>query len=394
MEHNEEYTLTETLYPIVEKNLSEKNKTKEFMTKIKKYADSHAEILLSVDMSKRLIFSDADKNIVYTVTGLDPDIIAKAVKASPIIKPNWRIATNPFYISCLFAARYYLLNKKESEMEAVIVYMSYVLYTTSHKGSFPYPPNKQVMDYTMNNLSNRYLIKQVGTIQGMIEHTVINAISGRYKEDLKDCSDANVKDILSALETRMSSVVKYIATEYYKHHASGDYLFHEEDSEEEGNYHLSDNISFKIDRIVKLVAASIISEGFDYQTCVKRAINLNSGASNKKLEPMLRTIIEEDMQGIADMISDIITLYIYKGSASNSINDIRTMKFISEALQIYKSNSQDEVTTRVKEKLRYWIDITSEKYGRNFISKGKTSLDTYRRAIYTCFIFKIVECSK
>lgn len=394
MEYDENYTLLNSLYPTVEKNLSDKNNTKELMNKIKKYADSHAEILLSVDMSKRLIFSDSDKNVVYTLTGLDPDTISKAVKASPIIKPNWRIATNPFYISCLLAARYYEMNKKKAEMEAVIVYMSYVFYTTSHKGSFPYLPNKQIMDYTMNNLSNRYLIKQVGTIQGMIEHTVINAINGRYEKDLQDCNDENVKDILSALETRMSSVIKYIATEYYKNHKSGAYLFHEEDNEDENDYHVSDNISYKIDRVVSTVTSSIISEGFDYQTCVKRAINLNSGSSNKKLEPMLRTIIEEDMQGIRDMISDIITLFMYKGKTGNNINDIKTMKFVSEALQVYKSNSQDEVTTRVKDKLKDWIMLTSEKYGRNFISKGKTSLDTYRRAIYTCFIFKIVECSK
>ena len=392
--NNEEYTLLNKLYPSVEENLSNPNNVKKLIKTIQKYADSHSDILNSVDMSQRLIFSDKDKNVIYEVTGLEPSIIAKAVKESPIIKSTWRIATNPFYISSLLAARFFELNKKKPEMSAVIVYMSYVLYTTSHKGSFPYLPNKQIMDYTMNNLSNRYLIKQVGTIQGMIEHTVINAINGRYEKDLQVCSDIYIKDILSALETRMSSVIKYIAQEYYKNHESGAYLFHEEDSEDENNYHISDNISYKIDRIVNLVSASIISEGFDYSTCVRRAINLNPGSSAKKLEPMLRTIIQDDMQSIKPMISDMLTLFIYKSAPGNSINDLRSSKFISESLQIYKSNSQDEITTRIKDRLKKWIEITSSKYGRNFISKGKTSLDTYRRSIYTCFVFKIVECCK
>ena len=391
---NEEYTLLNKLYPTVEGNLSNLNNVKKLIKAIQKYADSHSDILNSVDMSQRLIFSDKDKNVIYEVTGLEPSLIAKAVKESPVIKSTWRIATNPFYISCLLAARFFELNKKKPEMNAVIVYMSYVLYTSSHKSSFPYVPNKQIMDYTMNNLSNRYLIKQVGTIQGMIEHTVINAINGRYEKDLQDCSDIYIKDILSALETRMSSVIKYIASEYYKNHDSGAYLFHEEDSEDENNYHISDNISYKIDRIVNLVSASIISEGFDYSTCIKRAINLNPGASSKKLEPMLRTIIQDDMESIKPMISDMLTLFIYKSTVGNTINDLRTSKFISESLQIYKSNSQDEITTRIKDRLKKWIEITSSKYGRNFISKGKTSLDTYRRSIYTCFVFKIVECCK
>lgn len=392
--NNEEYTLLNRLYPVVEETLSNPNNVKKLIKTIQKYADAHSDILNSVDMSQRLIFSDKDKNVIYEVTGLEPLVIAKAVKDSPIIKSTWRIATNPFYISCLLAARFFELKKKKPEMNAVIVYMSYVLYTTSHKGSFPYLPNKQIMDYTMNNLSNRYLIKQVGTIQGMIEHTVINAINGRYEKDLQECSDVYIKDILSALETRMSSVIKYIAQEYYKNHESGAYLFHEEDSEDENNYHISDNISYKIDRIVNLVSASIISEGFDYSTCVRRAINLNPGSSSKKLEPMLRTIIQDDMESIKPMISDMLTLFIYKSTPGNSINDLRSSKFISESLQIYKSNSQDEITTRIKDRLRKWIDMTSSKYGRNFISKGKTSLDTYRRSIYTCFVFKIVECCK
>ena len=391
---NEEYTLLNKLYPTVEGNLSNQNNVKKLIKAIQKYADSHSDILNSVDMSQRLIFGDKDKNVIYEVTGLEPSLIAKAVKESPVIKSTWRIATNPFYISCLLAARFFELNKKKPEMNAVIVYMSYVLYTSSHKSSFPYVPNKQIMDYTMNNLSNRYLIKQVGTIQGMIEHTVINAINGRYEKDLQDCSDIYIKDILSALETRMSSVIKYIASEYYKNHDSGAYLFHEEDSEDENNYHISDNISYKIDRIVNLVSASIISEGFDYSTCIKRAINLNPGASSKKLEPMLRTIVQDDMESIKPMISDMLTLFIYKSTVGNTINDLRTSKFISESLQIYKSNSQDEITTRIKDRLKKWIEITSSKYGRNFISKGKTSLDTYRRSIYTCFVFKIVECCK
>ena len=394
MEHNTEYTILNALYPILEENLSDQSNVKKLMMGIKKYADSHSDILLSVDMSKRLLFSEKDKNLIYEVTGLDQNNVTKTAKSSPAIKSTWKIATNPFYISCLLAARFFELKNKKAEMGAVIVYMSYVLYTSSLKSSFPYAPNKQIMDYTMNNLSNRYLIKQVGTIQGMIEHTVINAINGRYEKDLQDCSDIFIKDILSALETRISSVIRCIAAEYYRDLESGEYLFHEEDSEDENNYHLSDNISFKIDRIVNLVTASIISEGFDYSKCVRRAINLNSGASNKKLEPMLRTIIEDDMEEIKPMISDILTLFIYKGSPGNNINDIKTMRFVSEALQVYKSNSQDEVTTRIKVRLKHWIDITAEKYGRNFISKGKTSLDTYRRAIYTCFIFKIVETSK
>lgn len=390
---NDEYTLVNKLYDKIEQSFSNKNNINTLMKYIQRYADRNSDILLSVDLSARLIFTESDKKIVYDVTGLTPNEVSAAIKESPVIKPTWKIATNPFYILSMLIMVYFARNKKQKELDAITVYISYLIYTSSHKASFKYKPNKQIMDYTINNLSNRYLLKQVGTIQATLEHTVLTAIHGRFAKELTDGSDTYIKDILSALETRISSVIKYIATEFYKNHKSGNYLFHEDEDLSEENFHLSDNISFKINRIVSVVTSSIISEGFDQQSCIKRAISLNPGASAKKLEPMLRTIIAEDMESISSMIADILTLFIYKG-INNSIDDVKTMKFISESLQIYKSNSQDEITLRIKDKLLYWINITSEKYGRNFISKGKTSLDTYRRSIYTCFVFKILECSK
>lgn len=394
MTENNEFTLVNRLYKDIEEAFKNKNNINQLVRYISHYADKNSDLLSSTDLSSRLIFSETDKNIIYTVTGIKQTEVSAAIKDSPVIKSTWKIATNPFYMLSILIMRYFTLNKMESYADAMTVYMSYLIYTTSHKGSFKFTPNKQIMDYTINNLSNRFLIKQVGTIQGMIENTVVPPMHDRYAKELANGSDENLKDIISALETRVSSVIKNIAKEFYENHKSGNYINHEDEDLSEENYHLSDNISFKIDRVVSLVTQSIISEGFDQQKCMKRAINLNSGASIKKLEPMLRTIIEEDMDNIAPFISDILTLFIYKGVHSNSIEDIKTMKFISESLQIYKSNSQDEITARVKERLMHWISITSEKYGRNFISKGKTSLDTYRRTIYTCFVFKILECAK
>lgn len=393
MNENNEFTLVNRLNDKIEEAFKDKNRINQLMRHISHYADKNSDLLSSTDLSSRLIFSESDKNIIYTVTGIKQTDVSTAIKDSPIIKPTWKIATNPFYMLSILIMRYFTIHKMNDYADAMTVYMSYLIYTTSHKGSFKFTPNKQIMDYTINNLSNRFLIKQVGTIQGMLENTVIPAMHDRYATELKNGSDENLKDIISALETRISSVIKNIAKEFYENHRTGKYLNHEDEDLSEENYHLSDNISFKIDRVVSIVTQSIISEGFDQQKCMKRAINLNTGASIKKLEPMLRTIIEEDMNSISSFISDILTLFIYKGE-NNSIEDIKTMKFISESLQIYKSNSQDDITARVKERLLHWIDITSEKYGRNFISKGKTSLDTYRRTIYTCFIFKILECTK
>ena len=389
----EEYIIRDTLTPMISEAFSNKNNIMRLLRTIQRYADKWSDLLLSTDMSKRLLFSDSDKNIIYQVTNINEREVKAVIKKATVIKSHWVLANNPFYVLSIVIARWFKVNKMDNEMLAVMIYMSYVLYTSTHFKYFKHLPNKEIMDYTINNLSNRYIIKQKGTIQGAIEHTIGEAMQGRFNDDLINGSDINIKDIIGALNTRMDSFVKNIAREFYDNKEHGRYMFHEEEDLSEENFHLSDNISFKIDRVVQLVSSAIISEGFDYNSCIKRSISLNSGTSEKKLIAMLDTIVEKEMVSIKEMISDILTLFMYKNTG-NKIEDVGTMKFLSESLQIYKSNAQDETTTRVKERLLNWINITSEKYGRNFISKGKTSLDTYRRAIYTAFIFKIMTTVK
>ena len=388
----EEYTLINNLYGRIEKSFSNKSNINNLLRYIQRYADKNSNLLLSTNLADRLMFSASDERIIYTVTGISQQEVKYAISQANDINSFTQKAL-PFYILSILIMRYFAINKMDSELDAMSVYMSYRIYTSNHKHYFEYKPNKEIMDYTINNLSNRYLIKQLGTIQGIIEKTIVEPMHGILMEELIRCSDIDIINIRDKINTRFNSLIKNIANEFYENKKTGKYMFHEDEDLSEENFHLSDNISFKISRAVSIVSSSIIAEGFDQQTCIKRAINLNPGASAKKLEPMLRTIIEEDMKEISKMVSDILTLFIYKGNMNN-INDIKTMKFISESLQIYKSNSQDEITVRIKERLLKWINMTSEKYGRNFISKGKTSLDTYRRSIYTCFVFKILECSK
>ena len=389
----ESRVLTDTLGPLVDKGFQNKSNIRRLLNAITRYSDKWSSILLSTNLSKRLIHTDEDKRIIYDTTGVHKSDVTKAIRNTPIFDSSWKLYNNEFYMLCIQIARWFRINNMIPEMHAIMVYMGYVMYSSAHTNSFKHLPNEEIMNYTINNLSNRFIIKQYGTIQSCIEHTIGEAISGLYDGELVRGNDIDIKNILSGLQTRMHAFMNNIAEKFYENHKSGKYLWSEDEDLSEENFHLSDNVSYKIDRIVQLVSSSITETGFDYNVCIRRSCSMNSGASEKKVASMLDTIVEKDRQSIPKVISDILTLFMYKGN-HNTINDVGTMRFLAESLQIYKSNAQDEITSRIKEKLLYWIQITSEKYGRNFISKGKTSLDTYRRAIYTAFVFKIMDTVK
>jgi hypothetical protein len=385
--------IRDNLYHIVEKNLSIKNNQKELMMGIVKYADKWSHLLLSTNFSERMLFNDYDKEFLYKACGLTKQEVAVVVKGSEVIKSHWNVATNPFYILSVFAMKFFYQNKLNDEFLNTALYLSYPLFISSHYASFRKLPSKEVMEYTINHLSNRYIIKQQGTIQGMLEHTVLSALEGRYIEELIRCTDADIKDVIYGIEVRVGFNMKNIADEFYKNHKNEKYIFLQSDVVSETEYHIADNMSYAIGRVSDATSRSVISEGFDFDKVITRATNINAGSSPKKLKVMMDTIIEVDRQSINAFIVDVVSLYMYK-SASPAIQDLKTLKFLSESLQIYKSNAQDEITTRIKETLLKWIDITSSKYGRTFISMGKTSIDTYKRAIYCCFMLKIMEISK
>lgn len=391
--NNDDKTLLNLLYDRVSKALDDKSNVRKLMTGISKYMDKNSNLLLSTDMSSRLLISENDKSIVFTATNISADDVKSAIKETKIIKEKWYRGNDPFDILSILIIRYFFIKKMKNEYSAVCLFLSYPFYTSYHAKVFKYIPNKEIMEYTINNLSNKVILKQEGSIQGMLERTVLTAIENYYKDDIINCSDKNILDILFGIRTRIKSNIKHIQNEFYKNHENEKFIFIQQDEVSDTTYKVSDNVSFVINRLVSSVSSSIVSEGFDYRKIVGRAVSLNSGCSPKKLSSMLETLVEKDRQSISNFLSDILTIFIYKGTG-NRIEDVRSIKFISESLQLYKSNAQDEITTRIKDKLSEWIELTSVKYGKNFISRGKTSMDTYKRAIYTSFIFKIMEVSK
>lgn len=387
-----EYHVRDSLYHIAEEHLN--LNWKKVIKLIETYVDRWSDVLLSTSFNERLLINDKDKDSFKELLGLTDALINKALKESIVIDDNWKRANNPFSVACIMGLRYAKLVKNESLFNAIAMYIAYQMYSSAHFNVWKKaPPKKEIVEYSINRLSNRYLIKQTGTIQGMLEITTLGALNGKYSDDLINCSDQNIADTIFGLKNRISSNVKYIADLIYEDHKSGNYIYAQSDSTDENNYHIADNKSYGIDRLARVTTLDILNSGFDENIIISSAVALNPGASIKKVQSMLDTILEEDKENISVFITDIVSLYIYK-NPGNKINDCRTRKFLSEGLQIYKSNAQDDLTNKIKERLVYWLEISSKKYGKNFISRGKTSLDTYRRSIYTCFILKIIEVAK
>jgi hypothetical protein len=384
--------ILDSLYPIIQTNLSKKENKDALIKLIGKYFDKYSYLLLSTNFSDRILFSEDFKEQTLSICGLTTAQVENVLKQSTL-SPTW-ISYNPFCIVGTLILRYLELSsaKKKTDMQqheitAMLLYISMPLFISACYGSFKYTPNKQIMDYTITNLSNNFLIRSYGTIQGMIQHTV-DGSHETYYDNLMKSTDEDLNTYISALKTRLKGNMKAIATAYYDNHKSGKYLNLENDNFDEENYHEADSMSFGIDRMANKVTLSIVSHGFDagiVQRCAKF-----SDVSTHKLGIIVDAILMDNRDELKPFISNILLLFVDNGK--RSLTQVNSRYFIACCLEMYKTNSLKSIIVDIKNTLISWIETSTNRFGKSFVRKN--TIDSYRKALFMIFMYTIFEESK
>lgn len=365
------------LYPTVEKNL--KTRSAELQRYIHAYIDRNNEVLFAQGPSKRLFFSDKDRDIVYKCIGVSDQTITKAIKQSEAIDPSWKILNNPFNLACILAIRYYQLAKKEKEKEAMILYLSFSFYSSIQYKYFEFEPNENIMAYTINNLSNKFKIKQLGTIFKIIQSTATTN-HDTYKKDIEKGTDILIKNYIMSLRTRLDGLIQKIANEFYKTKKSGKYLNPEEDSYDKDSYFIADNVSFIITRTADSATLRMINKGID-QKFITLSANIN-GVSVNALRIAAQEILAEKDNEIKQLFVLILQLYLIDGQ--NQPQSIGSQAFLNFCLEIYiKSNTNDKTIIRIKELLDEWLTECSPNYVK---TERVATKNNFRKGIYMYFI--------
>lgn len=163
--------LLDELYPLVAKGLCKKENTMKLKNAVGEYLDRNNDKLTTIGPINRIIFSDADMNALYEAIEVDPQTIKIFIKKSPVIKSQWQIMNNPFNSAISMAIRYYKVNKNDEMVNILLVYLTLSMYPSIHFKYFKFEPNENIMNYTINNLSNKFKIKQLGTIYAALLDT-------------------------------------------------------------------------------------------------------------------------------------------------------------------------------------------------------------------------------
>lgn len=379
--------IIDDLYDIVEKNLSQKNNIIKLNTVIGKYLDRNANALYDTGMTEKIYFLDSDKEAIYSASNLTKQQITKTIKKSTYIKASWRILNEPLNISSVLILRYYAKNNMRKELELFLTFYSFYFYATLYFKYFPFGANKNIMDFTINNLSRKFKLKQSGSIIETITSTALTS-HDTYTKELIRGEDGDFAKYVYALKTRLNDILKNVKNEYEKNKASNNYMNYDEDDYSEDNFHLADNMSYIIRNKSQAAVIKLNTYGADMQLA-NLAAQL-SQVSKNEIRNVITHLSDNDTEDITRLCELILQLFL-EGGENNSA-DIRGQKFIVKCLEIYKkSNTNDKIIIDIKNILDKWLMKNSAKYRQ---TNREATLSNFRRAIFVYFVLHIQMSSR
>lgn len=386
MANNDNKILLTELYPLVEKALSKKENTVKLKQAVNDFLDRNNEKLTTLGPIYRIIFSPEDMNKLYDAIEVNPLAIKSMIKKSSVIKGQWQIMNNPFNSAIAMAIRYYKLKKNDEMVKVLLIYLTMSMYSSLHFKYFKYEPNVNIMNYTINNLSNKFKIKQMGTIYHALVDTTI--VSDKTNSDILERGyDKDIVDYIMAVKTRLNSLLRKLSIEFYKNEKEKRYLNVDSDSYDEDNYHEADSNMYAIERITNNVVLKLIVDGpnMKHISLSAKLCRVSVNELRNYLNTMIVSSRREEIKAIIECI-----LFLFLFDSQNTIEDINSSKFLIYCNEIYrKSNTTDKNIIKIKKILDGWL----EELGTYKKTERLATINDFRKALFIFFVASIENTS-
>lgn len=368
----------------ISKAMEDKKNIDKISRHIINYVDRNNDKLQAMGPMKQIFFSDADMNIIYECSGITEkralDTI-KEVKATGL-QAQWSNVGKPYLVVLSLMIREASIKKKKELVYLLIMYMGLSSYFSLFRKYFQFEPNPAIMEYTINNLSNKYKIKQLGTMYATIIDTM-QVAHDTGESRLIGGLDKDLVVYIQDKKTRLNDMFKNIRREFEVNYQQSKYMNVDYDSFDEDDYRESNSDTFEITRITDKVLLKLLIEGPQMQL-VNLSAKLNQVSVNELRNYSNKIITGTNKEGLRQVIESILTLFISTGG--NKVTEIRTNKFLQYSLDIYKkSNTNDKNIIRIKAVLDQWL----KDVGLFQKTTRPATINSFRKALFTFFIFSI-----
>lgn len=374
--------LATEIYPYVEKAFSDKANIKKFENIVASFIDKNHETLSAIGPTKIILFTDYEKNFIYDLIGVTPKQVKDAKNKSKDIKTEGRNMADPFKCLMTMIIRYFSIKGMVETTRLAVFYVGCALYPSLFTKYWRFPPNEKVMEYTINNLSNKYKIKQLGNLMAALDDLAYGAYV-LHKEKIDAGLDSGVVLFILSIQARMNSFLKQISNEWYKNYQSGKYLESEFESIDGDNFREAESSMHVINQIVDKVSLKLVIEGPPMKIVTLSAKN-NQVSVNELRNYLNLMIVNDNIDEIKKVIESILVLFLY--DEHNTSRDINSDKFLIYCLDTYKrSNTTNKNIVEIKEILDSWLERL-DIYKK---TQRTATINSFRRALYMFFVMTI-----
>lgn len=381
------YIAVERLYPKVEAVLSTPRGDAMFKRLVGSFIDKNGDRLKTPGPQYMIIFADNDKAEYFKLFNTSAQEITYMVVeiTQKLNGSDFKLLRqNPVFWLFVCVIRYYTLHKDQKGVNTTLAIYALAAYPSIFQKYFKYGVSDVgAMEYTINTLTNKYIIKKESHIFGALTYSIGQSYKF-LKDSITDGPDAEFIRFIQRIRNDQNSMFKKICDQYTKNHNAGLTLTTALDTGEDGQIIDSyENDTSQVEAAAQAIFLPMLTNGINLQyvtACSKMA-----GISFVDTRFFLSQILVNSQgEKIKKFIEAIIFLWMYDNKKSRA--EINTSAFLTWAAELFrKTNSNDPNISNIKKTLNEWGEMSGlhQKFQR------EASRINYKKAIFYYFILSI-----
>ena len=388
-------------HTMVLKNLVEKRITttlqepandRKYKRFISEFIDRNIEKLTTSGPVYLIVFGDDDQKNYFELFGITKEEIVESMvaltKGTGVQSDFKYLRQNPIFVILYFCIRYYTKKNDQKGLNSSLSLYSLAVYWSIYTKYFPHGVIEPVMQFTIDNLTDKFLIKKSKHIFG----TLVESIQRSYKfhkSRILQGGDDDVVAFIQRIQNDQNSLIKKVANEYMKNYREGNAVRTRNDDYDPDNPILDaiENATTAVQAQVDKVTLPIITDGVDLVFAEASAKMAGISVADCRLY-LLKIIVQKNLNSLQNLIESILFLFIYE--EKRTTRDIKSQYFLAWGASLFKkTNSKDENIKRINTILEKWAE-ESGIYDR---FKREASRINYKKAIFFYIILSIQKYS-
>lgn len=380
--------LRDFIYPFIESTFKNNpTNVRKFNQLVSNYINRNIDKLTTSGPVYLIPFTDNDKAQYYTLFGITEKELKKTMKEHTRTLGSSKfllLNQNPIFSLFYFVIRYFTLHPDKKNLNSALSIYALSAYPSIYTKYFPNGVIEPVMKYTIDNMTDKFLIKKTNHVFGALVESIQNSYKF-LKPYMKEASDKEVIRFIQRIRNDHNSMFKKIANVYMDNYKKGNAVVTTNTMYDDDTPIVDEiaNASTEVQNAVLKVSMPIIANGVDIVRAEASAKMSGIGVSDCRYF-LTQIMTEKNVNELQMIIESILFLYIYEDK--KRVRDIRSEYFLAWAASLFKkTNSKNDNVTRINTILNKWAEESgiNKKYARI------ASRINYKKSIFFYIILSI-----